>query len=251
MSWKKETLITLVVIALAWQLASMSLPEVLFPSLKQIGAHLWQILIERGNLVNAGATAARIVAGTSGAFVIGLVVGLAMGRFAWLERYLYPALTFNQGIPALSWVVFSIIWFKNNELRIWFIIVMTTLPAFAFQIHDSYRAMSKDLVEMSLSFRPNKWDFVRTLVWPSILPGIFTAWKVNLGSVSRVVVVAELVGATSGVGYQLLEQQQQFDMAGAMAWTLVLVIFVTLAQKIITLLEDLMLRYRPEMERGR
>jgi ABC-type nitrate/sulfonate/bicarbonate transport system permease component len=146
--------------------------------------------------------------------------------------------------------VFSIIWFKTNELRIWFIIVMTTLPAFAFQIHDSYRAMSKELVEMSLSFRPGKWDLFRTLVWPSVLPGIFTSWKVNLGNVSRVVVVAELVGATSGVGYQLLEQQQQFDMAGAVAWTLVLVVFVTVAQKVVTLVEGFCLRYRPASERS-
>jgi ABC-type nitrate/sulfonate/bicarbonate transport system permease component len=87
-------------------------------------------------------------------------------------------------------------------------------------------------------------------VWPSILPDIFTSWKVNLGNVSRVVVVAELVGATSGVGYQLLEQQQQFDMAGAMAWTLVLVIFVTVAQKFVSVMENILLKYRPKSERA-
>ena len=52
------------------------------------------------------------------------------------------------------------------------------------------------------------------------------------------VVVAELVGATGGVGYELLQQQQIFDMAGAVAWTLVLVIFVLVVQGIITLVES-------------
>ena len=64
----------------------------------------------------------------------------------------------------------------------------------------------------------------RVLVLPTVVPGILTAWKVNLGNASRVVVVAELVGATGGVGYELLRQQQLFDMAGAIAWTLQLVV---------------------------
>ena len=90
---------------------------------------------------------------------------------------------------------------------------------------------------MTLAFRPSRYDLFRTLMWPTVLPGILTAWKVNLGNASRVVVVAELVGATGGVGYELLEQQQIFDMAGAVAWTLVLVIFVLVVQGIITLIE--------------
>ncbi len=83
-----------------------------------------------------------------------------------------------------------------------------------------------------------------------MLPGILTAWKVNLGNASRVVVVAELVGATGGVGYELLQQQQIFDMAGAIAWTLVLVIFVLIVQGVITIIENHALRYRAVAERS-
>ena len=79
---------------------------------------------------------------------------------------------------------------------------------------------------MVLSFRPTRRKMFRAMILPAILPDIMTAWKVNLGNASRVVVVAELVGATGGVGYELLMQQQQFDMAGALAWTLQLVLFV-------------------------
>ena len=62
--------------------------------------------------------------------------------------------------------------------------------------------------------------------------------------------VAELVGATGGVGYELLKQQQLFDMAGAMAWTLQLVLFVLIVQQSITALESWMLRYRAVSERA-
>jgi ABC-type nitrate/sulfonate/bicarbonate transport system permease component len=121
--------------------------------------------------------------------------------------------------------VFAIIWFHGTEFRIFFIMLMTTLPSFTFQILDAFRAMSKELYEMTIAFRPSRWTLFRVLIVPTIVPGILTGWKVNLGNAARVVVVAELVGATGGVGYQLLRQQQLFDMAGAMAWTLQLVLF--------------------------
>ena len=85
---------------------------------------------------------------------------------------------------------------------------------------------------------------------PSVVPAILTAWKVNLGNAARVVVVAELVGATGGVGYELIQQQQLFDMAGAIAWTLQLVIFVLLVQGAVTAIEAYALRYRGMSERG-
>ncbi len=149
-----------------------------------------------------------------------------------------------QGIPALSWVVFAIIWFHGVEFRIFFIMVMTTLPAFTFQVLGALRAMSRDLMEMVFSFRPTRLKLFRVMIAPAILPDILTAWKVNLGNASRVVVVAELVGATGGVGYQLLQQQQMFDMAGALAWTLQLVFFVLIVQGAMTLIEKSAFRYR-------
>jgi NitT/TauT family transport system permease protein len=63
-------------------------------------------------------------------------------------------------------------------------------------------------------------------------------------------VVAELVGATGGVGYELLRQQQLFDMAGAIAWTLQLVVFVLVVQGLITAVEAWALRWRPKSERA-
>jgi ABC-type nitrate/sulfonate/bicarbonate transport system permease component len=173
-----------------------------------------------------------------------------MARSQTLENFVSPVLTFFQGIPALSWVVFAIIWFQGTEFRIAFIMIMTTLPAFTFQILDAIRSMSKDLFEMTMSFRPSRWTLFRFLIVPTIVPGILTAWKVNLGNAARVVVVAELVGATGGVGYELLRQQQLFDMAGAMAWTLQLVLFVLIVQQTINAIEAYALRYRPVSERS-
>jgi len=240
----------MLVLAAAWQIMSMVFPHFLFPPVPEIITRTVDILITGSLLLDVLLTAGRIFGGLFGAFILGCLLALVVARSKIAENFLTPVLTFFQGIPALSWVVFAIIWFQGTEFRVLFIMVMTTLPAFTFQILDAIRSMSKDLFEMTMSFRPSRWTLFRVLIVPTIVPGILTAWKVNLGNAARVVVVAELVGATGGVGYQLLRQQQLFDMAGAMAWTLQLVLFVLVVQQTITAIENWALRYRAVSERA-
>ena len=239
-----------IVLLAAWQTASYFFPHYLFPPVQDIVARTVKILVNWPELKQVLETAARIFVGLAGAFVLGSLLALPIGRYPKLESYITPFLVFLQGIPALSWVIIAIIWFHGTEFRIAFIMIITTLPAFTFQVLDSYRSMSKDLFEMTMSFRPSGWTLFRVLIVPTIVPGILTAWKINLGNAARVVVVAELVGATGGVGYELLQQQQIFDMAGALAWTLQLVFFVLITQRIIALIEARAFRYRAVSERA-
>jgi NitT/TauT family transport system permease protein len=241
---------SMLALAAAWQILSWIFPPFFFPPVADVISRTIQILINGSSLTDVLLTAARIFAGLFGAFVFGAILALVIGQSKTVENFVSPVLTFFQGIPALSWVVFAIIWFKGTEFRVFFIMVLTTLPAFTFQILDAFRSMSKDLFEMTMAFRPSRWTLFRVLIVPTIVPGILTAWKVNLGNAARVVVVAELVGATGGVGYELLRQQQLFDMAGAMAWTLQLVIFVLIVQQTINAIEAYVLRYRAVSERA-
>jgi NitT/TauT family transport system permease protein len=245
-----QVLAPFIALAVLWQIAAFNFPSYLFPSLIDIARRTLEIFVDWGQFVQVLATVGRILAGLAGAFLLGGILAVLMARSAAVDRFFAPILNFFQGIPALSWVVFAIIWFHGIEFRIFFIMVVTSLPAFTFQVLDALRGMSKDLFEMVLAFRPTRRKLFRAMILPAILPDIMTAWKVNLGNASRVVVVAELVGATGGVGYELLMQQQQFDMAGALAWTLQLVFFVLISQQVIALIEAYAFRYRAVSERA-
>ena len=236
------------ILAVIWQVASLFFPHYLFPSLVDVFWRTLAILDNWSEFANVLATVGRILAGLIGAFLLGGLLALLMVRSRLVDRMVAPILNFFQGIPALSWVVFAIIWFKGVETRIFFIMLVTSLPAFSFQIVGALRGMSRDLFEMVLAFRPTRLRMFRVMILPAILPEILTAWKVNLGNASRVVVVAELVGATGGVGYALLQQQQIFDMAGALAWTLQLVFFVLFMQWLINMIETHAFRYRAVSE---
>ena len=241
--------ILIVVLLAVWALVSRFTPEYDVPSIPSVAREVWSILTTGKSLASLFTTLARVGAGLVGAFAAGLGVGLLMGTRQFAARYLLPPIRFIQGIPSLSWVIIAVIWFADVELRVWFVMVLVTLPGFALQTYDSYRAVPAELRDMARSFRPGRWSLFREVTLPAITPGIFTAWKVNLGLGIRMVLIAELVGATVGVGAQLLSAQQLFDMASVVAWTLLLAVCMLAIQGAVELLESWALRYRPASEK--
>src|SRR5204863_207684 len=154
---------SIMVLLAAWQIASLFFPHYLFPPVQDVLARTVKILFNWPELLQVLETAGRIFAGLAGAFVLGSLIAIPIGRYPKIESYVNPFLIFLQGIPALSWVIVAIIWFHGTEFRIFFIMVITTLPAFTFQVLDSYRSMSTDLVEMTMSFTVEKGELVAVL----------------------------------------------------------------------------------------
>jgi NitT/TauT family transport system permease protein len=246
---RRPALVAFVVLAGAWQLSSQFMSPIATPSLTSIWASVWAIVTDWDSLRHLVRTGLRIVGGVAGAFVVGAVVGMVMGLSPVLRTYLKPILHFLQGIPALSWVVFAVLWFAQAETRIAFIMVMVTFPSFALFIESAVRSVPNDLTELGHGFRASTLQRLRWIVAPSITPAVLSAWSVNLGNGVRAVVVAELVGATLGVGNQLLLAQSLFNMADAMAWTLLIVALLLIFEGVVALVESRLLAWRPRGER--
>lgn len=244
-------LATALLLVVWFAVSRLWLPPLLLPGPVEVARQLGSILSSPELLLNAGATFARVLAGLAGSFVLGAVIGTLMGSAPRLAGYLSTYLSFVQGIPSLCWVVIAIIWFRSPEFRVWFIVVMVTLPGFTFQIHDGYRSIPRDLKEMVRSLRPGRWQYFTHLTVPALIPPVLTIWKINLGGATHVVLVAELVGASLGIGYQLLSAEQLFNMAQVLAWTVVLIAFVFVTVRIVGLIESRLLRWRPDDAGGK
>jgi ABC-type nitrate/sulfonate/bicarbonate transport system permease component len=117
-------------------------------------------------------------------------------------------------------------------------------PVFLVDALDGMRGVSRELREMVISFRPTRLQFFAKLVLPAILPGILTSWKINLSLAIRVVTIAELVGAVTGIGHRLAIAQELFSVADVFAWTLVLVGLLFLLEALLVRLEAHLLRWR-------
>lgn len=238
-------LLLIVVLLGVWALVSRFTPAYAVPSIPSVATEIGHIVTDPESIQGLFTTLARVLVGLVSAFLLGGAIGVLMGMNAAASRLLLPPVRFVQGIPSLSWVIIAVIWFADVEVRVWFVMVLVTLPGFALQVYDSYRAIPADLRDMARSFRPGRWSMFREITLPAITPGIFTAWKVNLGLGIRMVLIAELVGATIGVGAQLLTAQQLFDMASVISWTLLLAICMLVLQAAIEFVESRVLRYRP------
>jgi NitT/TauT family transport system permease protein len=167
-----------------------------------------------------------------------------MYSFGTLERYVRPLVRILMAVPVVSWILFAILWFKWVEFRIGFVLVVVCGPVFLVDALDGMRGVSRELREMVISFRPTRLQFFAKLVLPAILPGILTSWKINLSLAIRVVTIAELVGAVTGIGHRLAIAQELFSVADVFAWTLVLVGLLFLLEALLVRLEAHLLRWR-------
>lgn len=230
-----------------WQIMSFFVPPYLIPGIPRILGSFFSILTSAILLENVIKTFLRILAALSFSFVLGAMLAIFMALFKDVEKYVLPVIHFSMGIPSLSWVIFAIIWFSAVEVRIAFILVAVCMPNYMLIIYDEIKGVSKDLRDMLMVFRPTRMQLFKKLILPAVVPSLLTSWKVNLGLGTRVAIIAELVGATIGIGNKLLIAQERFDMPLAIAWTLYLVVFLLSTQLIILTLEKYLLRWRPSV----
>jgi NitT/TauT family transport system permease protein len=239
-----EGTIVLLGLFVAWQIASLYWPPMLFPSPRRIGAALAEIVASPAALAAIGETYLRIIAALLIGFAVATGLGVAAGMARPLERALVPPIEVMQGVPAVCWIIFAILWFRDMEARIAFVVIVTTVPSFFYQARDGVRSISKELWDMVRSWRPSMLQMLRILIWPALLPALFTGWRINLGNGTRVTIMAELLGGVSGIGYQLRLSEELFRMDRAIAWTLVLVAYVVGTNLLLSFLERRTLKWR-------
>lgn len=231
-------------IILAWHIASGIFPPFLFPSFGAIAAAVGDIATSPEALGAIGLTYLRILAALTLSFAAALALGLWSGFNIHVERGMLPLVQFLQGVPAVCWVIFAVLWFKQLEARIAFVVIISAFPSFYYQIREGVRSVPADLTDMVRALRPSRTQLIRKLVLPSLVPQILTAWRLNLGGGTKVTIMAELLSGISGIGYQLRLAQELFRMDQAIAWTVVLVLFVLASNGVVGAIDRHLLRWR-------
>jgi NitT/TauT family transport system permease protein len=240
----RETIISILLFAAVWQIMSylapsLGIPAFAIPSLGRIAQSLTKI-----TLLDVVVTLGRVLLSLLVSFVIGLFVAVLMYLSDSVEKYLRPMVRILMAVPVVSWILFAVLWFKGVEFRIVFVLVVVCAPVFTVDALDNMREVSRDLKQMIRSFRPTSLQFFRKLMLPAIMPGLITSWKITLSLAIRVVTIAELVGAVTGIGHQLSVAQELFSVADVFAWTLVLVVLLFFLEALLVRLETRVLRWR-------
>lgn len=245
-AWRDAGAMAVVVLAIliAMEIASRYVPDYIMPSPQAVALAGWKILTQ--DTFHVVVTLGRLLLAMLFSMVAGVLIGMMMGIFRTVRPFLRALVVIDTGIPALSWILLAVFWFKDPEVRIFFILTLILLPFYALNIYDGIRALPKEQVDMIESFRPSRWQVVRYLICPHIVPYILLTTKSVIGYAARMVIFAELVASAVGIGSRMGLAQSSFHIDEVMAWTFLLVMLNIVLQIVVTGVEKLTLKWRPE-----
>ncbi|CAN5198023.1 ABC transporter permease [soil metagenome] len=143
----------------------------------------------------------RIVFGFGIATILGVGLGLVIGRFTLLSRLVFPAFEVLRPIPAIAWVPMSIMLWPTNETSIVFITFLGSFfPILLNTIHGVH-AVDPVLVRAARSLGASEFNVLRLVILNSALPYIFTGLAVGMGVAWVSLIAAEMISGQFGIGY--------------------------------------------------
>lgn len=176
-------------------------PESLFPRPMEVARSLWREVANGRLLDDTVASLYRVCAGFYLAVMLGVPLGLLVGRSARLRDASLPTINFFRNLSPLAWIPFAVLWFGIGDppaiflifMAAFFPIVLATSAAVA-NIPSVYFRVARDL---GLS----GWSLFREVTLPAVAPQVITALRVTAGLSWLVVVAAEMLAGTDGLGF--------------------------------------------------
>jgi taurine transport system permease protein len=147
------------------------------------------------------------------ACVIGIPLGIAMGMSPFMRGVFDPPIEFYRPIPPLAYLPLMIIWFGIDELSKVLLIFLSVLAPMALGARAGVKSAAIEQIHAAYSFGATRWQVIRLVVLPSAMPEIFTAMRVGIGFGWTTLVAAEMVAATSGLGYMVLSASRFLQTA--------------------------------------
>jgi len=160
--------------------------------------------LQRNTLVTLGRVAAGFGLGAGAA----TIVGAAAGYSPLIRRLLDPSLQALRAIPSIAWVPLFILWLGIFEAsKITLIAVGVFFPVY-LGLMGAIQSVDRKLVEVGRAFRLSDVAMVQRILLPAVLPAYVISLRSGLGLGWMFVVAAELMGASSGLGYLLTDGQE-------------------------------------------
>ena len=232
--------------ALAWEIAvraGWAQGRLLPPPSRVLDVLL--ILARSGDLgLHVRATLLRVTLGFLGGAGIGILAGALTGTLPVVRHLLDPGLQALRAVPSLAWVPLFILWLGILETpKVVLIAVGVFFPVY-IGVSGAIASVDRKLVEVGRLFRLSHLALARRILLPAVLPGTILALRTGLGLGFLFVVAAELMGASEGLGYLLVEGQQFGKPDQILAAILAFAVLGKLADALLILLTRPLLRWQ-------
>ena len=187
---------------------------------------VWRRLIElalSGQLwLDAEVSIYRILVGFLIASALAIPVGVLVGSYRFWEAAIEPLVDFIRYMPVVAFVPLTILWSGTGDTQKFLIIWIGTFFQQVLLIMDNVKRVPWDFIDIGRTLELKEREILARIVVPSALPGIWDSLRISLGWAWTWLVLAELVAATSGLGYRITVAQRFFQTDTIVGYILVL-----------------------------
>lgn len=230
---------------LIWQVASLGAPAFVLPSPSRVWEAWSGLVVKASFWKDFGITFWRVLTGFLLAALVGVPLGLLLGASEKLGEFFEPVLTIINTVSSTIWAIFALIWFGLSDWTTIFVVFMTAMPLILTNVWQGTRTVNADFIELAQTFRMSRLQVMQKIYLPTILPPFFSAARLAFGFGARVSLVAETLGASSGIGYRLRQAADLVQTDQVFAWTLTLVtLMIVLEALILKPLENRLFRWK-------
>lgn len=151
------------------------------------------------------------------AVAVGIPLGLLMARFRWVDRVVSPAFDAVRFIAPIAWVPFAALWFGTGIGGPVLIIFMGAFPPVLINTYRGARHVDTKYIEAAQTLGASHWRVMTRVLLPAAVPSIVAGLRISAGLGWQSLVGAELIVASSGVGYLLVKGQAAVSTSTVMS----------------------------------
>jgi NitT/TauT family transport system permease protein len=240
-----------IVLLLVWQIVPYFVPlkagtRLFFTVPSQVAVTLWQMIVSGSLWAPLGVSATAFGIGLGIAILVGLPLGILIGRSNVLNAMFDPFITAFNATPRLVFLPLLMLWFGIGLWSKVAVVFLGALFPLLINTYEGVRNSDKLLINVVRSFGANEWDIARLVVVPNALPFIVVGLRLAIGRAVLGVVVAEFFGSQEGLGVVMVRAASGFQVDVVFAGLIVFAGLSLVMTGLVKLLEERMSRWRPE-----
>lgn len=207
-----------------WQFLTASgwLSEVFLPTIPAVIRSMAGVFVGEGYLMDVWVSIYRVTAAFVLSALLAIPLGLLGGNSPALADVIEPAVGFVRYLPVPAFVPLCILWFGLGDVAKIVVIFLGTFFQLVIIVADVARGIPKAYFEAALTLGATKTDLLWKILWPAAAPGVVNASRTALGWAWTYLVVAEIAGATSGVGFRIMQAQRYAETPKVFAGIMVI-----------------------------
>lgn len=216
-----------------WSFCSLVLfTEYVLPTPWTVGAEMWHLASDGTAFVQFGSSIVKIALGFAIGTVVGLPLGLLMGRVRYQKYFWQQPLLVLGNVPGLAYAVFALILFGIGAIGPVVVVAFVALPYVAMNVAQGVEEVDRRLIDMSAVYGIGRGEIIKSVFLPSVMPFLFAALRYGFAMAWKVEALTEVFGGRSGIGFMIRQSYQEFSVAGVLAWTGFFVIFILLIERV-------------------